>query len=121
MPAFRLPLSGDVLQAINPWSDMFKAFGSQFGFININLGRSAAPEIEQDILNEVGSYGRQLGRMGEALAVLVDKIEPKLDDLTKEERLALDAFKVMQAEIDRVKARHIPAVGDSTANVRTTK
>ncbi|MBS8261703.1 hypothetical protein DYI23_15860 [Roseibium polysiphoniae] len=106
MPEFRLPLSGDVTQAINPWFDMFKAFGSQFGLININLGRSPAPEIEQKVLQEVGSYGRQLGRMGDALNVLVEKLEPKLGDLTKEERLALDAFRVMQAEIDQIKSDH---------------
>jgi len=106
MPEFRLPLSGDVTQAINPWFDMFKAFGSQFGLININLGRSPAPEIEQKVLEEVGSYGRQLGRMGDALNVLIEKLEPKLGDLTKEERLALDAFRVMQAEIDQIKSDH---------------
>ncbi|WP_417667854.1 hypothetical protein [Roseibium sp.] len=104
MPEFKLPLSGDVFQAINPWFDMFKAFGSQFGLININLGRSPAPEIEQKVLSEVGSYGRQLGRMGEALNILIEKLEPKLDDLTKEERLALNAFRVMQAEIDQIKS-----------------
>jgi hypothetical protein len=106
MPEFKLPLSGDVFQAINPWSDMFKAFGSQFGLININLGRSPAPEIEQDVLREVGSYGRQLGRMGEALTILIEKLEPKLGDLTKDERLTLDAFRVMQSEIDQTKADH---------------
>lgn len=106
MPEFKLPLSGDVTQAINPWSSAFKAFGSQFGLININLGRTASPQIEEEVLREVGSYGRQLGRMGEALSVLIDKLEPKLGDLNKEERFALEAFKVMQAEIDQVKARH---------------
>ena len=106
MRSVRLPLSGDVTQAINPWTDMFKAFGSQFGMININLGRSPAPEIEQKILAEVGSYGRQLGRIGEALEVLITRLEPSLKDLSKEEKLALDAFKVMQAEIDLIKGRH---------------
>lgn len=104
MPVFKLPLSGDVVQAINPWNFMAKAVGSQFGFININLGRSAAPEIEEDILTEVGSYGRQLGRIGEALEVLVDHLE--LKSLTEKEETALHAFKAMQAEIDEIKAYH---------------
>ncbi|MEJ8474962.1 hypothetical protein [Roseibium algae] len=106
MPEFKLPLSGDVTQSINPWSDMFNAYGSQFGLININLGRSSSPQIEQDILREVGSYGRQIGRMGDALTVLIDKLEPKLGDLSKEERLALDVFRVMQVEIDGIKSHH---------------
>jgi hypothetical protein len=29
----------------------------------------AAPDVEARVLDEVGSYGRQLGRIGEALAV----------------------------------------------------
>jgi hypothetical protein len=37
------------------------------GLININLGQSSAPEVEQEILEDVGSYGRQLGRIGDAL------------------------------------------------------
>ncbi|WP_346912045.1 hypothetical protein [uncultured Roseibium sp.] len=104
MPTFKLPLSGDVMQSINPWSDMFKAFGSQFGLININLGRSSAPEIEQDILTEVGSYGRQIGRIGEALEVLIDHLD--LKSLTPKQEAALAAFKAMQGEIAEIKAYH---------------
>lgn len=46
MPTFKLPLSGDVVQSINP----FTAFmtGGQFGLINLNLGQSSEPAIEQD-------------------------------------------------------------------------
>ncbi|WP_346892969.1 hypothetical protein [uncultured Roseibium sp.] len=102
MPSFKLPLSGDVLQSINPWSDMFKACGSQFGLININLGRSSAPEVERDILTEVGSYGRQIGRIGEALEVLIDHLD--LKSLNPKEKAALLAFKAMQGEIAEIKS-----------------
>ena len=44
-------------QAINPWT--FYQEGTQFGFININLGQTPHPEVEQAILNDVGSYGRR--------------------------------------------------------------
>ena len=58
MPAFtptvKWPFSGDVSQLIAPWTSWFSAFGSQVGLININLGRSSAPEVERDILDEVG-------------------------------------------------------------------
>ena len=37
MPYFKLPLSGDVIQAINPWNWFFKSEGSQFGLVNIKL------------------------------------------------------------------------------------
>lgn len=54
-------------QAINPWT--FNQQGAQFGFVNIDLGQTPQPEVEQAILEKVGSYGRQLGRIGDALEV----------------------------------------------------
>jgi hypothetical protein len=58
--AFRLSLAPDKLwQQIDPWK--FYQQGAQFGFINIDLGNTQHPELEQKILDEVGSYGRQLG------------------------------------------------------------
>jgi hypothetical protein len=47
MPNFKLPLSGDVMQTINPWNWFFRSDGGQFGFVNINLGKSADPELER--------------------------------------------------------------------------
>ena len=65
MPTFKLPLSGDVVQSINP----FTAFmtGGQFGLVNINLGQSSEPKVEEEVLSDVASYGKQLGRIGDAL------------------------------------------------------
>jgi hypothetical protein len=54
-------------QTINPWSWTF----GNVSLFSINLGKSAAPDVEARILDEVGSYGRQLGRIGEALAVVI--------------------------------------------------
>ena len=60
---FQLALAPQKLwQAINPWT--FYQQGAQLGFINIDLGQTPHPEIEQAILDDVGSYGRQLGRIG---------------------------------------------------------
>ena len=49
--------------------------GAQFGLFNINLGQSAAPEVESAVLDEVGTYGRQLGRIGEALREFVGRAQ----------------------------------------------
>lgn len=105
MPSFNLPLSGDVTQAINPWTAMFRAVGSQFGLININLGRSSSPQVEQDILNEVGSYGRQIGRIGDVLEVLIDQVEFR-KPLSRKDQATLDIFRAMQAEISEIKVYH---------------
>ncbi len=63
MPTFKLPLSGDVTQTINPWTWMFNPVGSQFGLVNISLGKSSNPDVEQEVLEDVASYGKQLGRL----------------------------------------------------------
>jgi hypothetical protein len=103
MPTFRLPLSGDVTQAINPWNWSLKSWGSQFGLVNINLGKSADPELEQQILDEVGTYGRQLGRMGDVLAVLLKHLDPK--KLSEGEKKSIMAFELQLEEVARLKSR----------------
>jgi hypothetical protein len=105
MPLFKLPLSGDVTQTINPLTSFFSPYGSQLGLVNINLGRSSAPQVEEEALMDVGSYGKQLGRIGDALAVLLAHFEPRRA-LTDDERRAIDEVKKMLAEIDAVKKRH---------------
>lgn len=105
MPTFKLPLSGDVAQTINPWTAVFSPYGSQFGLININLGRSSAPQVEADVLADVGSYGKQLGRIGDALIVLLTHFHPT-DELTVEEQTAIDELKKMLDQIAEVKRKH---------------
>lgn len=104
MPNVRLPLSGDVVQAINPWNWFLKFTGSQIGLVNINLGRSADPELEEQILDEVGSYGRQLGRIGDVLGILLRHID--LKGLSDDEQTKIAALRTQLAEIDGLKARH---------------
>ena len=103
MPNVRLPLSGDVTQAINPWNWMFNSVGSQFGLININLGKSADPQLEEQILEEVGSYGRQLGRLGDVLGVLLKHV--KLSNLSDDDKKKIWAFESQLTEIERLKAQ----------------
>lgn len=84
--SFQVSLAPDKLwQAINPWNVYLE--GAQFGLINIDLGHTPRPEVEHAILDDVGSYGRQLGRIGDALEVLLNHI--KLDGLSTAEDDAL--------------------------------
>jgi hypothetical protein len=100
MPSFKLPLSGDVVQSINP----FTAFmtGGQFGLVNINMGQSSEPAVEAEVLSDVASYGKQLGRIGDALIVLLAHFHPRTDEETK----AIDALKEMLQNIADVKEKH---------------
>src|SRR4051812_4790248 len=101
MPEVRFPLSGDVIQAINPWNWTINALGSQFGLVNINLGTSADPGLEKQILDEVGSYGRQLGRVGEALGVLLAHLDRT--GLSDDEKKKLWAFEAQLQQVERLK------------------
>ncbi|GJE18517.1 hypothetical protein [Methylobacterium marchantiae] len=103
MATIRLPLSGNVTQAI--WSAFLSPFNNQVGLINISVGRSSAPEVEEQVLTEVASYGRQLGRIGDALTVLVRHFHPT-EPLTKDEEKALTALRAMLDEIADVKEQH---------------
>jgi hypothetical protein len=97
MPQFRLsPLTGDVMQTINPWTWVF----------NVNLGNSGEPEIERLVLDEVGSYGRQLGRVSDALAVLVKKARDPGYAFTEKDNNALDDLLSQVRAVDGVKRNY---------------
>lgn len=68
-------------QVINPWT---------WNLFTINLGQSSDPQLERRMLDEVGTYGRQLGQIGDALGVLVSKVDRS--GLTAEQNAALDKF-----------------------------
>jgi hypothetical protein len=104
MPIFKLPLSGDVTQSINPWTAIFSPTGGQWSLLNIAIGQSSAPQIEADVLTDVAGYGKQLGRIGDAMKVLL-KYLPEDARLTPEERAAIQAFEQMLSDIEAVKQR----------------
>jgi len=87
-------------QAINPWT--FYQQGAQLGLINIDLGQTPNPEMEQAILDKVGSYGRQLGHLGDALDVLLNHV--KLEDLKSAEKDAIAVLRGDLAKIRQVKS-----------------
>jgi hypothetical protein len=108
MPAFRLPLSGNVTQSINPWTMLFNPVGSQVGLVNIELGQSSQPEVEQEVMTDVASYGKQLGRIEDVLMVLLDHFNPARP-LTAQEQQAIDDLRELVSQVQRVKQRHPPA------------
>ena len=101
-PDMRGPFSGNVDQTINPWTWFFRGV-SQFGLININLGKSADPDLEQTVLDEVGSYGRQIGQISDALDVLLRHVP--LENLSKHERDALTDFRLQLEQVNRLKEK----------------
>jgi hypothetical protein len=105
MPSFRLPLSGNVSQSINPWTMLFNPVGSQVGLVNIDLGQSSQPEVEQEVLTDVASYGKQIGRIEDALIVLLDHFNPTRP-LTDQEQRAVDDLRDLVSKVKDVKQRY---------------
>lgn len=77
----------------------------QFHLFNINLGTSSNPSVEQKALEKVGSYGRQIGHLAEALELIVKKAK-LLDskDLMQEEKDVLQVFLGDVSAIRQIKA-----------------
>lgn len=96
-PTFRFPLSGDVKQDIDP------EFSTQIAGI---------PEIELAVIRDVASYGKQLGKVHEALKLLADnanvslpEIEGFIDDVEAVKAASKDVLKRRaQDALDRLKA-----------------
>lgn len=94
-------------QAINPWSFAWDQVmrGEQIGLVNISIGETRHPDVERAILDEVGSYGRQLGHIGDALEVLIDHFDQSA--LAQPQKDALAILKGELAEIRKVKRREL--------------
>jgi len=101
MSYFRLPLSGSVWQDINPFRWIFGP-NAQVSLFSVNVGRSSNPATEEAIL-DVASYGRQLGRMGEALLAVLEKTDTA--DYSNEQKSAIEDFKALMREIAAAKKR----------------
>ena len=105
MLTFKLPLSVDMVHAISPWTAFISPAGSHPGLINVTIGQSSEPAVEADALSDVASYGKQLGRIGDALIVLLAHFRP-ITPLTEEESAAIDDLKEMLQRIADVKDKH---------------
>jgi hypothetical protein len=89
----RLGLTPETLtQAINPWNTV----------VNINSNNSAAPEIERAVLTKY-SYGRQLGRLNDVVALLVKRLEDSKPSLSSEEERAIAQFTALEGDVDKMK------------------
>ncbi len=101
------PFGGGVAQTVNPWQWIASVMGNTFSFFTVNLGQSSAPEVEAEILQDVGSYGRQLGRISDVIEILVKRLpDESLDELSDEELVCLADFEAQMRAIKKIKHRH---------------
>ena len=90
------------LGAVALWEPV-DGIGDQLGFININTAQAGDPALERRIVDDVASYGRQLGRLLDAVDVLIRRDTP--GKLTRGDQRALDELQALRAEIDATKQR----------------
>jgi hypothetical protein len=51
--------------------------GGQFSLFNVNVGASTDAASEKALIQDVGSYGRQIGHVADALEVVIKLLDPK--------------------------------------------
>jgi hypothetical protein len=81
-------------QVINPWT---------WNLFTINLGQSSDPKLERRILDEVGTYGRQIGQIGDAVGVLMSLVDRA--KLTEEQTATLDKLDDQLKMVALIKAQ----------------
>ena len=88
----------------------------QFHLFNVNLGASSNPAVEQAALARVGSYGRQIGHLAEALELVVRRLKLlESKDLTPEEKDVLQVFLGDVSTIRQIKASDVAVLNGSGA------
>ena len=76
-------------------------------------------DLERKILDKVGSYGRQIGRIGDALEVILKHV--KLGDLKPDEQDALDILKGQLAAVRQAKASHRASEGANASSATQSR
>lgn len=90
--------------------------GGQFSLLSTSINQQATddPRLEQEIVSEVASYGKQLGRLIEAVAVLAKHAE---DSVRTEDKGALTELSKLAEEIKTAREKfahdHLEEVLDS--------
>ena len=87
-PTFEYPLSGNVTQAISPSFEIEGVW-----------------EIEHEVVTSVASYGKQLGKLTEAVLALADAI-----DLPPEAQPAITAVREISEGVEEAKTRAVDAL-----------
>jgi hypothetical protein len=83
-----------------PWSGPVEESAGQIGFVNIATG-SGDPALERRIVEQVASYGRQLGWVVDALDALVRTARE--ESARDGDAAALEKIVALRAGVERVK------------------
>lgn len=92
-PTYEYPLSGDITQGISP------VFGDIEGI----------PEVEHEVITSVASYGKQLGKLTEAVLAIAEAAGVKGEEIDAVREIAdgVEAAKGRAAEAVRARAEAV--------------
>lgn len=100
MAQFKLPLSGNVSEWINPMT-WFMSGNS----LNVYVGDFSAPEVETEVLDRIGTYGKQLGQLTDAMVVMLRHM-PDRSSWPAGEQATIEKFEAMAADVAAIKEKH---------------
>ncbi len=93
----------NLTQAINPWSWLFKTDNTNT-LLSINNHYKGDPKVEAAVTSEVAGYGKQLGKIEDALSVLLKKMTQAQEaSLSAEEKAKISEYHQMVREIEMKK------------------
>lgn len=86
-----------------PFFNYWTTSSGQYGLVNIRYGESSNAQVEQEIVENVAGYGKQIGRVLDAVVVLANYLGIKNESLLKNKAI-LDLM-ALNADIQLCKAR----------------
>jgi hypothetical protein len=93
-----------------------------FSLFSVNMGASSDSTIEREVLQNVGSYGKQIGHLAEALEVVIKRLKLlEAKDLPKEERDVLQVFLGDVAATRGVKSSRRAARSTSSSSEKSAR
>ena len=102
------PTPFDYVYKLTQMFDLWKNNGTQqFGLFNISAQASNGTDVEREIVENVATYGRQLGRMSDVVEILLRN--SNAEQWRGDDAKALDDFRSMLRDIESVKAGRLPA------------
>lgn len=78
--------------------------GSTYNLVGINIGSTSNPDVEREVQKVVGTYGRQIGHIQEALEVLLKHVP--MSKLSPAEKETLKVLKRDISSVRQIKKKH---------------
>jgi hypothetical protein len=87
-----------------------------FSLMTVEIGESSGTEIETEALKEVGTYGKQIGHLAEALEVVIEHLGLMQDKtLATDKKDVLTVFLADVAKVRQIKAKQKKAAAPAAA------